>query len=181
MYIRISEIPREGLDVFASRGKAWIPKVLEGMDPFPLKACRMVSADLVLALEGRNLFADGSFAAEGEATCDRCIEPFHVALGKEFHAVLIPEGDREITGAANVELHEADLEIGFYDGAGVEINDVFWEQVALAIPLKLLCKEDCKGICPVCGGNRNRGECLCAGKPAPGPFDILRKLKEEKE
>ncbi len=180
MYIRVSEIPREGLDVFASRGRNWIPRVLEGMDPFPLMTCRLTAAELVLTLEGRNLFADGSFAAEGEAPCDRCTEPFRVDMEREFHMVLVP-ADNGPAGAANVELHEADLEIGFYDGAGVEINDVFWEQVALALPVKLLCKEECGGICPVCGGNRNRGECGCPAPPASGPFDILKKMKEEKE
>lgn len=180
LYIRVSEIPREGLDVFASRGRSWIPRILEGFDPFPLTACRLTAAELVLTLEGRNLFADGSFAAEGEAVCDRCVETFKVAMEKEFHAVLVPD-DQGPAGATNVELHEGDLEIGFYDGAGVEVNDVFREQVALELPAKLLCMEECGGICPECGGNRNRGECGCPASQASGPFDILRKLKEEKE
>ena len=93
LYIRVSEIPREGLDVIARRGKAWVPRIMEGMDPFPLRTCGLLSAGLVLTLEGRNLFADGSFVAEGEATCDRCTEAFRVTLEKEFHAALVP-GER---------------------------------------------------------------------------------------
>ncbi|MBI5576659.1 MAG: DUF177 domain-containing protein [Deltaproteobacteria bacterium] len=180
MYIRISEIPREGLDVFASRGRSWIPRMLEGMDPSPLQGCRLVAAELVLTLEGRNIFADGSFTAEGVAVCDRCAEAIRVALEKDFHTVLVP-GENGPAGSSNLELHEADLDIGFYYGAGVEVKDVLWEQVALALPVKLLCSEECNGICPECGGNRNRGECGCPGTRAPGPFDILRKPKEEKE
>lgn len=180
MYIRVSEIPRDGLDVVANRGKAWIPRILEGMDPYPLRTCRLLSAGLVLTLEGRDLFADGSFVAEGDAFCDRCTEAFRVSMEKEFHTMLVPR-DRGPAGATNVELHEEDLEIGFYEGAGVEVNDIFWEQVALAMPAKLLCNEECRGICPVCGENRNLGECGCSGERASGPFDILRKLKEEKE
>lgn len=180
LYIRVSEIPREGLDVVARRGKGWIPRVLEGLDPFPLSACRMISASLVLTLEGRNLFADGSFVAEGDASCDRCTEAFKVAIEKEFHTVLVP-GEKGPAGASNVELHEDDLDIGFYDGSGVEVNDLFWEQVALALPLKVLCSEECKGICPECGANRNKGECGCPGTGSPAPFEELKKLRNKKE
>ncbi len=180
MYIKISEIPREGLDVVAVRGKSWIPRILDGMDPHPLRACRLVSAGLNLSLEGRNVFASGSFTVEGEASCDRCTEGFTVTLEKEFDTILVPS-DNGPAGATSVELHEDDLEIGFYDGAGVAVNDLFWEQVALALPVKLLCSEDCRGVCPICGGDRNRGECGCSEPRADGPFGILRAMKKEKE
>ncbi|MBI5420379.1 MAG: DUF177 domain-containing protein [Deltaproteobacteria bacterium] len=180
MYIRVSDIPREGLDVIASRGKSWISGTLEGMDPYPLQTCRLISAGLFLTLEGRDIFTGGSFVAEGEALCDRCTEVFTVRLEKEFHTVLVPS-DRGPSGSTNVELHEEDLEIGFYDGSGVEVTDLFWEQVALALPVKLLCGEECRGVCPRCGGNRNRGECACPEARAAGPFDLLKTLKKEKE
>jgi uncharacterized protein len=180
LYIRVSEIPREGLDVVAGRGKAWIAKALEGMDPHPLQSCRMVSAGLFLSLEGRDLAVWGSFMVEGEAMCDRCIEPFAVRLEREFQEVLVPL-DRGPAGSANVELHSSDLEIAYYDGAGLEVNDVFWEQVALSLPSKLLCREDCRGVCPRCGGNRNREECGCPEEAASGAFEILKTLKREKE
>jgi uncharacterized protein len=180
LYIKISEIPREGLDVVVSRGKSWIPRILEGMDPYPLRTCRLLSAGLILTLEGRNVFASGSFEAEGEASCDRCTEGFTVTLEKDFDTILVPR-DKEPGRATNVELHEDDLDIGFYDGAGVEVNDLFWEQVALTLPVKLLCSEDCRGVCPMCGGNRNREECSCSETRAGGSFDILRSMKKEKE
>ena len=180
MYIKISEIPREGLDVVVSRGKSWIPRILEGMDPYPLRTCRLLSAGLILTLEGRNVFASGSFEADGEASCDRCTEGFTVTLEKDFDTILVPR-DKGPGGATNVELHEDDLDIGFYDGAGVEVNDLFWEQVALTLPVKLLCSEDCRGVCPMCGGNRNREECSCSESRAGGSFDILRSMKKEKE
>lgn len=180
MYIKIYEISREGLDVVVGRGKSWIPRILDGMDPYPLRTCRLLSAGLNLTLEGRNVFASGSFEAEGEASCDRCTEGFTVTLEKEFDTILVPR-DKGPGGATNVELHEDDLDIGFYDGAGVEVNDLFWEQVALTLPVKLLCSEDCRGVCPMCGGNRNREECGCSEPRAGGSFDILRSMKKEKE
>jgi uncharacterized protein len=80
-----------------------------------------------------------------------------------------------------VELHEDDLEIGFYDGGGIDVADIFWEQVVLALPVKILCRDDCRGVCPVCGADWNRARCSCREEAEARPFDVLKNLKEEKE
>jgi uncharacterized protein len=180
LYIRTSEIPREGLDVVASRGKGWIPRLLEGMNSYPLRSCRMLSATLLLFLEGRDLEANGSFAAEGEGECDRCTEPVALRLDREFQTIYVPV-DRGPAEAGDLELREGDLDIAFYDGAGIEVADIFWEQVALSLPAKVLCREDCRGICPQCGADRNRTECDCSGETRQGPFEVLKTLREKKE
>jgi len=180
LYIRVSEIPGGGLDVFASRGKASIPRVLEGMDPAPLRELRLVDADLLLTVEGGDVWVEGSFEARGEGLCDRCSEPVKRRLGKAFQTFLTPKS-RDRVSAATVELHEEDLDVGYYDGTGVETNDILWEQVALELPLKVVCSEACRGVCPVCGKNRNLESCSCRQGEAPGPFEILKNLKGKKE
>jgi uncharacterized protein len=180
LYIRVSEIPGGGLDVFASRGKASIPRVLEGMDPAPLRELRLVDAGLLLTVEGGDLWIEGSFEAQGEGLCDRCSDPVTLRLGKAFQTILTPKS-RDRAVAASVELHEEDLDVGYYDGTGVETNDILWEQVALELPLKVVCSEACRGVCPVCGKNRNLEECSCVAGDAPGPFEILKNLKGKKE
>lgn len=180
MYIRVSEIPRGGFDVFASRGKASIPRVLEGMDPAPLRELRLVDADLLLTVEDGDIWVDGSFEAQGEACCDRCTDPVRLRLGKAFQTILTPKS-RDRASSASVELHEEDLDVGYYDGTGVETDDILWEQVALELPLKVVCSEACRGVCPVCGKNRNLEACSCTAGDAPGPFDILKNLKGKKE
>lgn len=180
MYIRVSEIPGGGVDVFASRGKASIPRVLEGMDPAPLRDLRLVDADLLLTVEGGDLRVEGAFEARGEGFCDRCADPVALRFGKAFQTILTPKSrDRAI--ASTVELHEEDLDVGYYDGTGVETNDILWEQVALELPLKVVCSEACRGVCPVCGKNRNLETCSCVAGEPPGPFDILKNLKGTKE
>lgn len=180
MYIRVTEIPGGGLDVFASRGRASIPRILEGMDTTPLTSCRLVSAELLLSVEEGDVLAEGSFEAEGDAPCDRCSEPVPVRFGKSFQSLLVPRGE-EPKATGPMELHAEDLDVEYYDGKGVEVNDVFWEQVALEIPVSVLCSEECKGICPRCGANRNREACSCENSAAPGPFDVLKNLKGKKE
>lgn len=180
MYIRVSEIPSGGLDVFAAKGTASIPRILEGMDPAPLTACRLVAADLVLSVESGDVLAEGSFEAEGEAPCDRCSEPVALRFGKAFYTVLSPRGTAP-AGSAPLELHEEDMDVGYFDGKGIEVNDIFWEQVALELPAKVVCSESCLGVCPTCGVNRNREACSCTAQEQPGPFDVLKNLKGKKE
>ena len=59
------------------------------------------------------------------------------------------------------EIDEAAVEVGYYEGNGLQLNDVLREVVLLALPMQLVCNESCKGICPVCGQNRNQRECGC--------------------
>ena len=180
LYIRVSEIPGGGLDVFAARGRSAIPRMLEGMDPAPLSTCRLTDAELVLTAESGDLWAEGLYTAEGEAPCDRCSEPVAVRFAKAFRSLLVPKA-REPAGTSQAELREEDLDVGYYDGRGLEVNDIFWEQVALELPLKVICSEECRGICPSCGANRNREPCSCSAGTSQGPFDVLKNLKGKKE
>jgi len=180
LYIRVSEIPGGGRDVFASRGKASIPRVLEGMDPAPLRELRLVAADLLLTVEAGDIWIEGAFEARGEGDCDRCSDPVTLRLGKAFQTILTPQSRDQVV-ASSVELHGEDLDVGYYDGTGVETNDILWEQVALELPLKVVCSEACRGVCPVCEKNRNLETCSCVAGEAKGPFDILKNLKGKKE
>lgn len=180
MYIRISEIPEGGIDVFAARGRDAVERLVEGLDPHPLRSCRLVSGVLVLRLEKRDVYASGSFVAEGVAPCDRCADLFTVRMEQEFLSVLVPR-DQGAGGTGVVELHQEDLEVGFYDGTGVDVAEIIRDQVAMAMPVKLLCREDCRGICPRCGVNRNTEPCGCPDAAAPGPFEALKTLLAKKE
>jgi len=80
-----------------------------------------------------------------------------------------------------IELDEGEAEMGFYDGAGIELKDVLREQVLLSLPMQLVCSEDCKGICSQCGKNKNTGLCQCEARPADDRWAALRNLKAETE
>lgn len=180
MHIRIAEIPGDGLDVVASRGSAWVPNVLEGIDPYPLESCKLVSVELYLRVEGKDVFVEGAYRAKGEGQCDICSEPVSILMEDRFHAFLVPP-DEEPAGNSHVELHEGDLELNYHNGVSIDPEDILREHVALGIPSRIVCKEDCKGLCPRCGGNRNRGECTCPSAERRNVFSVLESLKTKKE
>ena len=84
----------------------------------------------------------------------------------------------------DVELTEEDTRTAFFSGTQLAIGDVLREQFLLALPMKALCRVDCKGLCPVCGANRNQNTCNCSGEVFSPHMEklleIKRKLEEER-
>ena len=75
------------------------------------------------------------------------------------------------------EVDPEEAEVGFYEGNALELNDVFREQVLLALPMQRVCREDCKGICPDCGKNRNQNECQCQKSITDDRWAALQQLQ----
>jgi uncharacterized protein len=72
-----------------------------------------------------------------------------------------------------------DTEIGFFQGDGLFLADVLAEQVLLAIPMKVICRSDCRGLCPHCGANLNSDECRCESQTADQRLAPLARLKQD--
>jgi len=81
----------------------------------------------------------------------------------------------------NVELRTDDLDFGFYEGEVVDLSPLIYEQIMLQIPMKILCSEACKGLCPQCGANLNVGNCDCRKDQGDERFAVLRNLKISKK
>src|SRR5215469_6251135 len=73
----------------------------------------------------------------------------------------------------------AEAEIGYYEGDSLLLEDVLREQTLLAVPLKVLCREDCKGLCPTCGKNRNVELCACAATTGDPRWEALKDIREK--
>jgi uncharacterized protein len=100
-----------------------------------------------------------------EVGCARCLEPVEIPVSRSFDLLYRPLESEK--GSDEVAIHEAETEIGFYSGDGMELEDSLREQILLAVPIKTLCRYDCKGLCPVCGANRNLQSCDCSKPPDP--------------
>jgi uncharacterized protein len=120
----------------------------------------------------------GSLKTDLEILCARCLEPVHYPIQREFDLLYRPAGS-DIGEDKEVELDDKDAAISYYEGDGVELDDLLREQVLLEVPLKTLCKEDCKGLCPHCGTNLNTGHCECAQAATDPRWEALRGLKDK--
>ena len=128
---------------------------------------------------GRDYVADirlvGELAGHFEVSCARCLEPVPQEVSRSFDLIYRPLGvDRR---KEEVSISEAETEIGYYEGEGLELEDVLREQVLLAVPIKTVCRIDCKGLCPRCGQNLNQGSCTCQAAQDDPRWYALRDLK----
>jgi uncharacterized protein len=101
----------------------------------------------------------GRVSASLELQCARCLEPVQQDVDREFELLYRPLGAD--AGRDELSVTAAEAEIGYYQGDGILLEDVLREQVLLALPLKVTCREDCKGLCPHCGKNLNEEQCSC--------------------
>jgi uncharacterized protein len=103
---------------------------------------------------------DGTLKTRLELSCSRCLEPFQMPVDLEFDQRYLPQ--TAATPELESEVPEDDLETSYYRDEEIDLNDLLREQFYLTLPMKPLCRDDCRGLCPQCGMNLNTGTCDCA-------------------
>jgi DUF177 domain-containing protein len=131
------------------------------------------SAELLAHSDGE-VRVKGQYTVEMAAQCDRCLGQARFPLDVRFDLFYRPVS--EIAREEEVAIDEGEAEIGFYQGEGMELEDILREQVLLTLPMQRVCSEACKGICPVCGKNRNETDCDCKIATRDDRWGALRNL-----
>lgn len=163
MIIRVSELEEQGLridDVTAFSAAL--------SDP----AWHLDSIALEVEPDGAEVFVRGRLTATVPLTCGRCVEIFSGRIAADLDVRLVPRP----AGADSVELGADDLDVDFYDGDQLDLARVVENETMLALPMKPLCRADCRGLCAVCGANRNVVACTCAQRPPDPRLAALRDL-----
>jgi uncharacterized protein len=119
----------------------------------------------------------GDLRTRVELSCARCLELITQDISRKFDLLYRPQGSD--AGKEEMSVTAAEAEVGYYQGEGLLLEDVLREQVLLAVPLKAICREDCRGLCPQCGQNLNQGQCACA-EPLEDPrWAALKDIREK--
>jgi uncharacterized protein len=137
-------------------------------------------ADLVEEHHGkhevvRDIRLKGSLETSLEVACARCLDPVVQPVKRSFDLLYRPLGTD--AGHEELSITDAEAEIGYYQGDGLLLEDTLREQVLLAVPLKTLCREACKGLCPHCGKNLNEGACSCAEETEDPRWEALKQIR----
>src|SRR6266566_3318319 len=119
----------------------------------------------------------GDLHTRVEMACARCLEPVVEEVSRDFDLYYRPM--QSISREEQVRLKLDDTEIAFFQGEGLFLTDVLAEQVLLAIPMKVICRSDCRGLCPHCGMNLNEGECRCRTQALDPRLAPLARLKQD--
>ena len=127
-----------------------------------------------IRLSGNDVSVNGHVETRVQVECDRCLKPVELPVNADFALEYISDSDYESSQA--VELTEAEMSVSVFDGAAIDVDEIVKEQILLAVPTRMLCREDCKGICPECGTDRNTGECTCVTNDIDPRWAALKNL-----
>ncbi len=123
----------------------------------------------------KDIRVKGNLATSLEMSCARCLEPIVQNLSRDFDLLYRPLGAD--AGRDEMSVTDAEAEISYYEGEGIALEDVLREQVLLAVPVKVICREDCKGLCPHCGKNLNLEQCSCATEQEEARWAALKEIR----
>jgi uncharacterized protein len=169
MKIIISEIPEEGLEL----------DLKDGIQSDIVKIVSPVKSNLRVDKIGEQVVVRGALNADVELECSRCLKHFPMRLSSQINIVYEPE--KETGRGEQHELKSDELDTVFYKGDVLDTDDLLRDQLILNLPMKPLCTPGCKGFCPQCGADLSVSGCGCKIKEPDPRFEILKKLKKEKE
>ena len=173
----IKDITPEGTDIEFEHGEDFLEKISPQPEGLWFRLAEPVRGSFHAARTGLDLALSGRVASRVQLSCRRCLAEFPYEFSRDFYLDLLPEIEvRDRTGEA--QLKKEDLEQGFYQGDHLDLDQILAEQIILSVPENPLCREDCGGLCPVCGVNRNLRGCQCSQTEISGsPFAVLKKFK----
>jgi uncharacterized protein len=127
----------------------------------------------------KDLRLRGHLSTGLELQCARCLDPVPQEIVRDFELLYRPLGAD--AGRDELSVTAAEAEIGYYQGDGILLEDVLREQVLLALPLKITCREDCKGLCLHCGKNLNEDKCSCSVPMEDPRWAALKEIRDRIE
>jgi uncharacterized protein len=113
-----------------------------------------------ISKQGSMFVLDGNLSGNIVMQCDRCLEPYNRPLKADFRLFLTTAPAIDGT-PVELELAEEDLSVEYITGDEIHLDGIAREQIFLSLPIKSLCRDDCSGLCPVCGSNLNKTSCTC--------------------
>lgn len=156
---------------YSIKEAGWFPA-----EEFALRQFRHAEIDL-LKKDNETVLLQGEILATIEFDCDRCGEPLDYTLSCDFQ-YLFKLGEDSAVHLRELECGEEDFNTVYLDEPVIDISEVLREQVLLAAPVRRVCSEDCKGLCPGCGEALVHGACRCRPQASKSPFAVLKNFKK---
>lgn len=150
------------------------PEELEGLD---LLAIGAIDCRGTLSFSDPEYLLQGRLEYEQTVACNRCLKPVVQQVQAEMDLALAQVA-KPRESAGEIELSESDLGVMEVPGEMFDTRPLVLEQVALGVPMKPLCREDCRGLCPVCGVDRNETACDCETSVIDPRWAALAALKD---
>jgi uncharacterized protein len=176
--IQVNNIPDEGLTLRISKTGDWVRTMLEGSEDISFSLDE-VRVEMSISKIESTVSLSGVMETAFEFECCRCLNNFTLPAKSRFSYTFVPE--EIMPDEEDLELTGDDLGFGYYKDDTIDIAPLILEQIMIQIPIKPLCKESCKGLCPQCGTDLNEAECGHESTtPETSPFAALKDFKVNK-
>lgn len=177
MKLKVLDIPEEGLDFdFTAQETPWLQTLIQNIFPKEYKKGQKAEIVLNILKTCNNVSLVGDATIGLKPTCDRCLEPFEKKMHVPLQMNLVPYKGMNFENSQDKTTVDEDENFSFYKGEEVNLSEIIREMLLLEIPIRTLCKENCKGLCPQCGQNLNLKKCSCNPQQSPSQFEVLKKL-----
>jgi uncharacterized protein len=138
-----------------------------------------VVADFVVTHKDRDIRADGTVETNIRYRCSRCTKEFAKPFAARFDLTYLPQ-PKWINEGAEIALKYEEMDVAYYDGIALDVNLLVLEQIELAMPMRFVCREDCKGLCYKCGADLNEGLCSCKNEETDSRLSVLLEYRQKK-
>jgi uncharacterized protein len=171
--IHITNIPEEGSRIEFVRDEGWFAQQLPEKDRQEMVLDSVQLSGTVRRMH-EAVFFDGKMTGALKTSCSLCLEPLRLPISASFRYTFIPAKSEQ---KEEVELSAEDLEYGFYEGEIIDLDPVLFEQILLQMPMRVLCRDECRGLCTHCGINLNTGSCSCRDDHMDERLAVLKSFK----
>ncbi|QQR81740.1 MAG: DUF177 domain-containing protein [Deltaproteobacteria bacterium] len=178
MKIKFFDIPEEGLDFDFEAGKEpWLDQLFrEVYQEDYVNTQGHVGINILKTCQ--NISIVGNTEVELEPVCDRCLEKFIKKSSSPIKLTMLPHKSMSFDDVGpNDDPGDDDDSISYYKTEELDLDDILKESLYLNIPIRDLCKEDCKGLCPQCGQNLNLKTCACKTEKIDPRLAALKNIK----
>ena len=177
--IRLNQVPEEGLSLKGAIPPGRLERLAEAVAALE----RAVEVDLRLVRESDVYLLSGSVDGAVTLECEYCRVRFEFPLPRDLFLSVDPNPERAVYRDPSQKgevwvMDHADEQVEAPEGE-FDLVAALEDEWLLALPQSPRCSEECRGLCPVCGTNRNEAECGCAQPRRENPFDILAQLKKD--
>ena len=171
--INVVTIPEEGLNFVFSEDGAWFKECFKDGE-IPGFFIDRAEVNCLITKTSSTVFIRGKLSAIIGINCSRCLEETKLPMIADFTYTLIPD---KAQTKEDLELEKEELEISHYHGDFIDLTPIICEQIILQIPIKALCSQECKGLCPQCGTNLNYSSCNCHLGCVDSRMAVLKNFK----
>ncbi|HSE84143.1 MAG TPA: DUF177 domain-containing protein [Thermodesulfobacteriota bacterium] len=172
MKIKVSDISETGLHILTFRKPEWlinVPDLISGEDGTNLSS--NLNFDLRVTRVLKEVAVQGKIWFSIESPCARCLRDVDLIITPEVNLVLSPGN------VSDEKDNKGDIQHEAYSGDEIDLGDYLREVITMSLPIKVLCDEECRGLCASCGANLNTRECSCREDWVDSRFGVLRNLK----